>query len=139
MAFCSALALGTLALATAACSGGVAVPPTTSGGTVTTSGPTSTVATARTGTVTGFLSLAGGPVGACDPRNLCLVRRATFSFTMGAYVRRIHSQGRFDVRLDPGVYEVAGTPTGNRQPCETKRCVVRAGSTSSIKLWCQIP
>ena len=133
------LALGTLALATAACSGGVAVPPTTTGTTVTTSGPTSTVATPRTGTVAGFLSLAGGPRGACDPQHLCLVRRATFSFTMGAHVQRVHSRGRFDVRLDPGVYEVAGAPTGNRQPCETKRLVVEAGRTSFVKLWCQIP
>jgi hypothetical protein len=132
-----AVALGAVALATAACSGGVVVPPTTSGSTVTTSGPTSTVATARTGTITGFLSLAGGPPGACDPQHLCL-QRATFSFTMGAYVRRIHSRGRFDVRLNPGVYEVAGTATGHRRPCETKRLVVKAGITSSVRLWCQI-
>jgi len=133
-----AVALGAVALATAACSGGVAVPPTTSGSTVTTSGPTSTVATAPTATVTGSLALAGGPVGACGIQDLCL-QKGTISFEMGTYVLRVRSKGRFRVTLTPGVYRVEGTPNGNRRPCETKRLVVKAGSTSSVRLWCQIP
>jgi len=102
--------------------------------------------TARTGTVTGFLALNGGPtvttvvhgvtmrVQACEPEPPNCLQPGTITFTKGASARRVHTTLKgFRVQLAPGTYKVT-SPCGPPQ-----RIVVRSDTTVTADFYCRIP